>query len=450
MIGQVVAEGSRRIEIAARATAELISERVRTLSREVVRATYWIETPHELQRAAEVMAGEQSTGTFVAVPGETDEVKERSAARIVSVEPLDETNRPSLPGSKPPAEHDGLYQQGKVVLEFPYHNIGPSIPNLMATVAGNLYELQEFSGLRLIDLELPEAFGRAYQGPKFGVEGTRRLAGVSGRPIIGTIVKPSIGLTIEELRRTVRTLAEAGLDFIKDDELNASPLFAPLDAKVKAVMEEIERVADRTGKKTMYAFNITGDIDELRRNHDLVYEAGGTCVMVSIQSVGLAGLAHLNTYSQLPIHGHRNQWGMMTRCPALGIEFAAYQQLCRLAGADHLHVNALNSKFYESNESVIRSVEAIRQPLLGGNEAMPVLSSGQSAATAEETYARLGTYDLLNVAGGGIMAHPDGPAAGVASMVQAWEAVIAGIPAETYAASHPELRAALDKFAKKS
>src|SRR5690606_38340494 len=162
-----------------------------------------------------------------------------------------------------------------------------------------------------------------------------------------------------------------------------------------------------------------------------------TCVMVSIQSIGLAGLAELNRYSQLPIHGHRNQWGMMTRCPMLEIEFAAYQKLCRMAGADHLHVNALNGKFYESNESVIRSVRAIREPLFGGYEAMPVLSSGQSAATAHATYEQLGTYDLLNVAGGGIMAHPDGPECGVKSMQQAWEAAIQGIDAAEYGKTHP-------------
>ncbi|MFD2329937.1 ribulose-bisphosphate carboxylase large subunit family protein [Cohnella sp. GCM10020058] len=411
-----------------------------------VRATYLIETPHDPHRAAAVMAGEQSTGTFVAVPGETDEVKARSAARIVSVRLLETVREPSLPGAAVPPGHNGDYYRCEVILDFPYVNFGPSIPNLMATVAGNLYELQEFSGIRLVDLTLPDAFADAYPGPKFGMAGTRRLAGVYDGPIIGTIVKPSVGLTIEELGATVRGLAEAGLDFIKDDELNASPLFAPFDRKVKAVMEEIERVADRTGRKTMYAFNITGDIDELRRNHDLVLQAGGTCVMVSIQSIGLAGLAYLNRYSELPIHGHRNQWGMMTRHPMLGMAFPAYQKLCRLAGADHLHVNALNSKFYESNASVIRSVEAIREPLLGGYEAVPVLSSGQSAATAEETYRALGTCDLLNVAGGGIMAHPDGPAAGVRSMKQAWEAARQGIGAADYAVSHSELRRALAQF----
>lgn len=420
------------------------------MSREVVTAAYLIETPYSLQHAAAVMAGEQSTGTFVAVPGETDEVKERSGARVIRIEELEAVQEPSLPGSRPPAKGgSGMYQRGIIELEFPLHNFGPSIPNLLPAIAGNLYELQEFSGLRLIDLELPEAFRHRYPGPKFGIEGTRRLAGVYDGPIIGTIVKPSIGLTIEELRLVVRELTDAGLDFIKDDELNANPEFAPLEQRVKVVMEEIERNADRTGKKVMYAFNITGDIDEMKRNHDLVLENGGTCVMVSIQSIGLAGLAHLNTYSELPIHGHRNQWGMMTRSPMLGMEFTVYQKLCRLAGADHLHVNALNSKFYESNASVIRSVQALQKPIFSGYECMPVLSSGQSAITAEDTFRKLGTYDLMNIAGGGIMAHPSGPASGVRSMRQAWEAAINGIDCATYAGSHTELREAIAAFSNK-
>lgn len=414
-----------------------------------VSATYFIETPYDLQYAAEVMAGEQSTGTFVSVPGETAQLKKMHSAKIVEIKHLADVSTPSLPGSKPPYPHDGKYRQGEVTLFFPLHNFGVSIPNLLATVAGNLYELQEFSGLRLINLELPDAFAVKYRGPKFGIEGTRKLTGVYDRPIIGTIIKPSVGLSIDELRIIVRELALAGLDFIKDDELNADPPYAPLEHKVKAVMEEIERAADQTGKKVMYAFNITGDIDELRRHHDLVVNHGGNCVMVSINSIGFAGLAYLNRYSEVPIHGHRNQFGFMTRCPQLGMEFTVYQKLARLAGADQLHVNALNSKFYESNESVVKSVQAMKQPISGGNFAMPVLSSGQSAVTAEETYRALGTYDVMNLAGGGIMAHPDGIRAGVVSMKQAWEAAIAGIDREKHAQSHPELRRAIETFAKR-
>lgn len=413
-----------------------------------VYATYWIETPYSLEYAAQVMAGEQSTGTFTSVPGETEALKSRHAADVIAVEELAQAAAPSLPGVRLPHRHDGIYRQGNVTLAFPLHNFGPSIPNLLSAVAGNLFELSQFSGLRLMDLELPPAFADAYPGPKFGVAGTRRLTGVSDGPLIGTIVKPSVGLTVEELADLVGTLAASGLDFIKDDELNADPPYAPLAHKVKAVMREIERAADVTGKKVMYAFNITAEPDKMKRNYETVMNAGGTCVMVSINSVGLAGLAELNRYCELPIHGHRNQWGMYTRCPALGMDFAAYQKLCRLAGADHLHVNGLNGKFYESNESVVRSVRSMLTPLLGGYAAMPVLSSGQWAGTAEATYQATRALDVIHLAGGGILAHPGGPAAGVSSMRQGWEAAVQGIPLDEYARTRPSLREAVETFGK--
>ncbi|XEC96154.1 ribulose-bisphosphate carboxylase large subunit family protein [Paenibacillus tarimensis] len=412
-------------------------------------ATYHVETPHSLERAAEVIAGEQSTGTFTAVPGETAAIKQTFGAQIVRVKKTMERSAPSLPGAKLPEGGGSTFTQGEVVISFPLHNIGPSIPNLMATVAGNLYELQELSGIRLLDLELPEAFASRYPGPKFGIAGTRRLTGVENRPLIGTIIKPSVGLPEEELKDLVRRLAESGLDFIKDDELNANPPYLPLSRKVPAVMEAIERAADKTGRKVMYAFNITGDIDELRRNHDLVEQAGGNCVMVSINSIGLAGLAYLNQYSGLPIHGHRNQWGMLTRCGALGMDFNVYQKLCRLAGADHIHVNGLNSKFYESNESVVRSIRSCMESLFGGYPVMPVVSSGQWAGTAPITYAETRTKDILHLAGGGILAHPDGPAAGVNSMKLGWEAAMQGIALEEYAERHPDLKRAILTFSKK-
>ncbi|WP_116061733.1 ribulose-bisphosphate carboxylase large subunit family protein [Cohnella phaseoli] len=418
------------------------------MSEERVKAVYLAETPYSLERVAQIIAGEQSTGTFTAVPGETDALKERHAARVEAIEALEEADAPSLPGSKLPQGHDGKYRRGYITVSFPLHNFGPSIPNLMSAVAGNLYELQELSGLRLVDLELPASFAGRYPGPKFGIEGTRKLAGVYGRPVLGTIVKPSIGLSPEELGKLVYDLALAGMDFIKDDELNANPPYFPLELKVKTVMEAVERAADVTGRKLMYAFNITGDIDELKANHDLVVRSGGTCVMVSILSVGLAGLAYLNSFSEVPIHGHRNQWGMLTRAPLLGFEFTAYQKLCRLAGADQLHVNGLNSKFYESNESVLRSIKACTTPLLGSYEAMPVVSSAQWAGTAPATYEATGSVDVMHLAGGGMLAHPDGPTAGFESMKLGWEAAVQGIPLSEYALSHPILQRAIDKYGK--
>jgi len=235
------------------------------MNQDRVLATYLIETPHSLEHAAAVMAGEQSSGTFVSVPGETNELKERFGATVLRIEPLDTVPAPSLPGSKAPRSETGRseYRRGRVVISFPLHNFGPSLPSLLATVAGNLYELQELSGIRLVDLELPDAFAERYPGPGFGIDGTRRLAQVQGRPLIGTILKPSIGLSKEPLCKLVRDLASAGLDFIKDDELQADPPYLPLAERIVAVMGEVQRVADATGKKAMYAFNITGDVEHM-------------------------------------------------------------------------------------------------------------------------------------------------------------------------------------------
>ena len=423
------------------------------MNQDPVLATYLIETPHPLEHAAAVIAGEQSSGTFVSVPGETSELKERFGAQVVRIEALDMVATPSLPGSKAPrsktpGSNTGRieYRRGRIVISFPLHNFGPSLPSLLATVAGNLYELQELSGIRLVDLELPQAFAERYPGPGFGIEGTRNLAQVHGRPLIGTIVKPSIGLSTEALCQLVRDLASAGLDFIKDDELQADPPYAPLARRVAAVMPEIRRVADATGKQAMYAFNITGDVEHMLRGHDLVKKQGGTCVMININSVGFAALAHVRRHCELPIHGHRANFGAMSRHPMLGIGFTAYQKLCRLAGVDHLHVGGFNSKFYESNEEVGRSINDCLTPMFGDYRVLPAISSAQWAGSALPIYADTSTVDVIHLAGGGIIAHPGGTAAGVLSMQQGWEAALAGATLEGYARSHPELRAAIEKF----
>jgi ribulose-bisphosphate carboxylase large chain len=413
-------------------------------------AEYLLETPHPVELAAESIAGEQSSGTFLPVPGETDELKARSRARVEKIVHLETVDTPSLPGSRPPKGHAGpiRYHRAQLTLSFPFENVGANLPTLLSTVAGNLYELGELSGLKLLDITVPEEFAKRYPGPQFGIDGTRKLAGVYGRPLIGTIVKPSVGLTPEQTADLVRTLGEAGIDFIKDDELMADPPHSPLKDRVAAVLREINRLSDKNGKKVMYAFNISDEIDAMRRHHDTVLAAGGTCVMASINSVGLSGVADLRRHSQLPIHGHRNGWGMFTRCPRLGIEFTAYQKLWRLAGVDHLHVNGLQNKFWEPDDSVVRSIKSLLAPMFGGYQAMPVVSSGQWGGQAPETYRLTQTIDLMYLCGGGIMAHPGGPASGLRAQQQAWEAAMKGISLHEYAKSHPELQQTIEKFGK--
>lgn len=174
------------------------------------------------------------------------------------------------------------------------------------------------------------------------------------------------------------TLCAADIDFIKDDELIGDPPYAPLEARVKAVMKVVNRHADRMGRKVMVAFNISDDADAMHRHHDLVVKEGGTCVMASVNWTGPAAITALRRHATVPIHRHRNGFGMMNRAPSLGMDYRVYQKLWRLAGVDQLHVNGFRSKFWEPDDSVAASALACMQPFAGMRPIMPVFSSGQT------------------------------------------------------------------------
>ena len=410
-------------------------------------ATYLIETPLAVEKAAASLAGEQSSGTFVAVPGETEELKQRFAARVEKITPLEVVTAPSLPGGR---HASGKFQWAEVVVSWSIENMGYNLPTLISTIQGNLYELTQFTGLKLMDLDLPLSFAKHFRGPKFGVAGCRKLTKVEGRPLIGTIIKPSIGMSPQQTAELVKILCEAGIDFVKDDELMANPPHSPFDERVDAIMRVINAHADHTGKKVMYAFNVSDELDAMQRHYEKIVSAGGTCAMISINSVGLSGAKKICDIGALAIHGHRNGWGMLNRHPLLGIEFPAYQKLWRLAGVDQLHVNGIANKFWESDDSVVRSMEACAQLLLGGMSVLPVVSSGQWGGQACETFRRTKTVDLLYMAGGGIMAHPDGPVAGVHSLQKWWEAAVEGLTLEQAATKYSELKKSVEKFGAKN
>lgn len=411
---------------------------------ERVVATYLIETPHAPAKAAAILAGEQSSGTFVAVPGESAELKERFAARVESIRDLETVTTPSLPTGRAPAS---VFHRAEITVSWPLENFGTNLPALVSTLQGNLYELAQFSGLRLLDFTVPPSFAAAFRGPRFGITGCRALTGVHARPLIGTIIKPSIGLTPAQTAAMVKELIEAGIDFLKDDELMANPPHSPFDERVEAIMAVINRHADRTGRKPMYAFNVSDESDAMLRHYEKVVATGGTCVMLSLNSVGLSAAKKIGDQGVLAIHGHRNGWGMLNRHPMLGMAFPAYQALWRLAGVDQLHVNGIANKFWEPDDSVVASIKACLRAEPLGKPLLPVLSSGQWGGQAPETWRRTRTVDLLYMAGGGIQAHPDGPAAGVGSLRLWWQAAVEGLIYEQAIATYPALAKSAAKFA---
>ncbi len=414
-------------------------------------AVYLIETPLDPAKVAEVLAGEQSSGTFVRVAGETDALRERSRASVTHIEELEPLTAPSLPNAWLARQGiTGPWRRARVTVSFPTANIGDNLPTLAATVAGNLFDLGETTGVRLERLQLPAAWRARFERPRHGLAGTRALTGVAEGPLVGTIIKPNVGLSAEATGALVGELCEAGVDFIKDDEVCANPAHAPIAERVKAVMARVRRHQERTGKRVMVAFNITDEHDAMLRHAELVEREGGSCVMASLNWCGFSSLQALRRETSLALHGHRNGFGMFSRHPALGMNFQPYQAMWRLAGVDHMHVHGLQGKFSQAEEEVVRSAHDCLAPLADpadlADRVMPAFSSGQWAGTMPATLAAVPSGDLLFMAGGGILAHPGGPRAGVTSLRQAWQAVQSGTVLADAARDAPELRDALAFF----
>lgn len=414
-------------------------------------ATYLVETPLDPAHVAEVMAGEQSCGTFTRVEGETDALRSRARAVVASVAEEAPVAEPSLPNAWLARQgRGGPYRRARVTLSFPAANVGANLATLASTVSGNLYDLGETTGLRLESLQLPASYRTRFELPRLGIAGTRAATGVAQGALVGTILKPNVGMSAAQTAALVARLCAAGVDFIKDDEVCADPEHAPLAERVPAVMAAVRAHRERTGKHVMVAFNITDETDAMRRHADLVEREGGSCVMVSLNWCGFSAVQTLRRHTGLALHGHRNGFGALSRHPLLGIGFQAYQTLWRLAGVDHMHVHGLQGKFSQDDAEVVRSAHDCYAPLAAGTDdaVMPAFSSGQWAGTVPATWQAIGRDDLLFMAGGGILAHPGGPAAGVASIRQAWAAMRAGHTLADAARNAPELAAALAFFGK--
>ncbi len=415
------------------------------MSEDVIRVTYLLETSGDIEQLAAKIASDQSTGTFTELPGETAAVRARCSARVVNITKIADVSVPSFPSTEPAS----TYQRAHVVIAYPLEAVGTDVAALMTIAVGGVFSVRGLTGVRVLDFDFPDAWS-CHPGPQFGIAGSRHLTGVNSGPIIASIIKPSLGLLPEETAPVVAELCAAGVDFIKDDEKLMSPAYSPLEDRVKAIMPVIKDHEQRTGKRVMYAFGISSaDPDVMMRNHDIVVEAGGNAAVININSIGYVGMSFLRKRSKLCLHAHRNGWDILTRHPGIGMEFRAYQKIWRLMGVDQFQINGIRAKYWEPDESFVRSFHGLAQPIFSQKDrALPVVCSGQWGGQAVETYRRTGeTLDLMYLAGGGVHGHPMGPGAGVRAVRQAWRAAELGVELDAYAQDHPELAASLSKWA---
>jgi ribulose-bisphosphate carboxylase large chain len=397
--------------------------------------TYYVETSGTLERAGEAIAAEESIGTWTDIKTIKVDIQQRLAAKAFQFEEK--------------GKGTGLIKIAFPLELFDLEKGG--IPNIMSMITGNLFGLSALKNVRLLDAEFPKSVLTYFPGPKFGMEGVRKIVGTkeSRRPHLGTIIKPKVGLNPSETAGVAYEAAVGGVDFIKDDETLVSQSFCPLEERLSKVMEKIDLVKEETGRIVFYALNVTGNVNTLFEFADYAVENGANMIMLDILLSGLAALQRLaeDPSITVPLHCHRTFHAAFTKNPVHGVHMKVIGMLTRLAGGDQLHSGTAAGKMgvEEETPETLETNAILLQEWGNMKSVMPVASGGIHPALVPKNLEILGT-DLVINAGGGIHGHPDGTRAGAAAMRQAIDAVMEKIPLEKYAKTHTELQRALEKW----
>jgi 2,3-diketo-5-methylthiopentyl-1-phosphate enolase len=406
---------------------------------EFVIATYLYRTPSgvDIHRAAGALAELQSTGTWVALERETDVIRQRHAARVVSIWEVPDHE------TAPPADRDA--RDWVLQIAYPTHNIGAQIPLLLATVYG---ECASSGQLKLLDLHLPEAFVGAFKGPKFGLDGIRELVGATDRPLLITMLKPALGLTPKESAEVFYQAAIGGSDGVKDDELLVSHPWSHYLDRVREHERAAQAAFDETGHRTLYFVNITDRPDRLVSNAYRAIEAGASGLMVDFVTVGTSALSMLadDPAIAIPIMGHLAFAGAIYASPSSGVSsHLVLGKLPRLAGADLIVYPSPYGTLQYTRSKHLRLAQALTDPFYGIRRTVPTPGGGLHAGMAPRLVEDLG-IDFAFGAGGAIHGHPMGAAAGARAIRSAIDAAVRGQSLADAAATQPELAAALEAW----
>ncbi|UCE29961.1 MAG: type III ribulose-bisphosphate carboxylase [Candidatus Bathyarchaeota archaeon] len=338
-----------------------------------------------------------------------------------------------------------------VKIAYPIELFEPrNMPNILSSVSGNVFGLRTLSSLRLNDIQFPSELIRSFSGPEHGVDGIRKLLRVYDRPLVGTIIKPKLGLKTMDHARVAYEAWVGGCDIVKDDENLSSQEFNPFEDRVIKTLESRTRAEKDTGEKKVYMANITAETHEMLRRAEFVIDHGGEYVMLDILTCGFAALQTLRKQDfRLVIHAHRAGHGAFTKNPKHGISMRVVAKIARIIGVDQLHVGTVVGKMFDTRDEVTENCEALKMEMAGLKRVLPVASGGLHPGLVPALIEFFGE-DFVIQAGGGIHGHRDGTVAGARAMQQAVDATLQGISLKEYAKEHTELRKALQVWGQRA
>ncbi len=392
---------------------------------------------YTFKEVCSITAGESSVGTWTDLTTVNKKTQKRIAPKVYYLDKKNKRCRIAYPID--------LFEKN-------------SIPNVMSSIGGNIYGMKCVNGLLWEDVKFPKTMVDDFKGPQFGIKGIRNYLKVKKRPLVGTIVKPKVGLNEKEHARVAYEAWLGGCDVVKDDENLGSQPFNNFYTRVKETLKMCKKAEKETGEKKVYLANCTAPVDEMIKRIKWVEKNKGNYIMLDILTLGWSALQKARSVTKLPIHAHRAGHAMFDRIPTHGMKMEVVAQLCRLIGVDTLHIGTAYGKMTGGKDEVLHIEQEIEQPFTIETKenlsqkwyhikpAFAVASGGVHPGIVDKIIQFMGN-DVVIQAGGGVHGHPEGTIKGATAMRQAVDATLKKIPLKKYAKTHKELSQALAKWA---
>lgn len=249
-----------------------------------------------------------------------------------------------------------------ITISYDINIVGGELTQFLNVLWGNV---SLFPGVRIVDLHIPDALTKKFQGPRFGISGLRKLFGVETRPLLTTALKP-MGSDSKTLAQMARTLALAGFDMIKDDHSLANQPWATWHERVKLVSEAVLEANEMTGGKCTYAPSLNLPFDQIADAAHTAKELGAKALLVL---PGLTGFDSMRALADdeslsLPIQAHPSMLGSLVISANEGIAHGiVFATLMRLAGADVTIFPSVGGRFSFTADQCIEIGKLARSPL---------------------------------------------------------------------------------------